>query len=120
VKRNASILGLRVSSNCDSLRFQCALQSIAKVSRYLHNGGVVESVPALFSSKYQEYIEQAEYKQYVLKKEETKRVPVPFYNWLEGKKTPIKPIKEVQVSAAILSLPNKSASKEELNEMGVF
>lgn len=53
LKANASIIGLRVGSNCDQSLFRLAFNVLGKIDRFLKNNGTLtDSVQALFSRVY--------------------------------------------------------------------
>jgi hypothetical protein len=70
IQKNASIIGLRVGTNCSEEGFLCAVKAICKIDRFIKRGGTVKSVPALFSAKYQEYMEKAEPMKEYMKQEQ--------------------------------------------------
>lgn len=88
MKLNASVLGLRLGSNCTLEDYKCAIKVIYKMDRHIANGGYVDSIPALFSDLYATEIKVY---QYNLKQQEGANTSVSegrsvptFYNWLEN------------------------------------
>jgi len=121
IKSNASVIGLRVGSNATSKNELKAIQTVHKIDAFIRRGGVVhDGVPALFTKVYQHGLQMWEYeKQYKQKKAllkdsqgEISVRSVPLWNWLED---------DGQAPAYHSALPkNVSATKKELDEMGVF
>ncbi|OUC03770.1 cytosolic protein [Bacillus thuringiensis serovar medellin] len=87
LKTNASIIGLRVGSNCDKGLFLLAFNALVKINRFLKNGGTLtDSVQALFTKIYSDNIRLSK----LHKKANTgssdvhnKKTSFVFYNWLE-------------------------------------
>ncbi|MGE1025234.1 cytosolic protein [Bacillus sp. GMs2/2] len=87
LKTNASIIGLRVGSNCDKSLFLLAFNALVKINRFLKNGGTLtDSVQALFTKIYSDNIRLSK----LHKKANTgssdvhnKKTSFVFYNWLE-------------------------------------
>lgn len=84
MKLCASVIGLRVGSNCTSEYYNCALKAAYKLNRFIMNGGTVEkSIPAMFTNIFADEIKSFEYQ--AKQQEEKKRAAAPaFYNWLEA------------------------------------
>ncbi|PGC82993.1 HTH domain-containing protein [Bacillus toyonensis] len=122
LKTNASIIGLRVGSNCDENLFRLAFNALGKIDRFLKNNGILTgSVQALFSRVYSNNIKLSR----ALKKAHTDSSDVHnqessfiFYNWLEdtGSKEPsTKTIDRSLVPGVYYKI-----SKEEADELGVY
>ncbi|MFQ6340943.1 cytosolic protein [Bacillus sp. AF62] len=87
LKANASIIGLRVGSNCDKSLFHLAFNALSKIDRFLKNNGILtDSVQALFTKVYSDNIKLSR----MPKKHHTgssnihnTKTPIIFYNWLE-------------------------------------
>ncbi|MBG9579735.1 cytosolic protein, partial [Bacillus thuringiensis] len=87
LKANASIIGLRVGSNCDKSLFHLASNALGKIDRFLKNNGILtDSVQALFTKVYSDNIKLSR----MPKKHHTgssnvhnTKTPFIFYNWLE-------------------------------------
>ena len=87
LKANASIIGLRVGSNCDKSLFHLAFNALGKMDRFLKNNGILtDSVQALFTKVYSDNIKLSR----MPKKHHTgssnihnTKTPIIFYNWLE-------------------------------------
>ncbi len=59
LKTNASIIGLRVGSNCDKGLFRLAFNALGKIDRFLKNNGTLtDSVQALFTKVYNDNIKE--------------------------------------------------------------
>ncbi|MBG9578009.1 cytosolic protein, partial [Bacillus thuringiensis] len=57
LKANASIIGLRMGSNCDKSLFRLAFNALGKMDRFLKSNGILtESVQALFTKVYSDNI----------------------------------------------------------------
>ncbi|MBG9502403.1 cytosolic protein, partial [Bacillus thuringiensis] len=57
LKANASIIGLRVGSNCDKSLFHLAFNALSKIDRFLKNNGILtDNVQALFTKIYSDNI----------------------------------------------------------------
>lgn len=85
VKLNASILGLRLGSNCTLDNYKCSLKVVYKLDRFIANGGSVNNIPALFSDLYATEIKVLIYN--LKRQEEAKTTALNasvFYNWLEA------------------------------------
>ncbi|WP_144641049.1 cytosolic protein [Bacillus cereus] len=122
LKANASIIGLRVGSNCDKSLFHLAFNALGKMDRFLKNNGILtDSVQALFTKVYSHNIKLSR----MSKKANTSssdvhntKTPIIFYNWLEdtGTKRPvIKTIDNSFVPGVYYKI-----SKEEADEMGLY
>lgn len=86
MKRNASVIGLRLGSNVTLENYQCAIKVVNKMDKYIENGGKIDSIPAYFSDMY-----ALEVKVYEYNLQQTTNVPEckeshTFYNWLEPHK----------------------------------
>lgn len=122
LKANASIIGLRVGSNCDKELFHLAFNALGKVDRFLKNNGILtDSVQALFSRVYSDNIKLSK----VPKKAHTSSSDVhnqessfTFYNWLEDTGTKEPSIKTID-SSFVPGVYYK-ISKEEADEMGLY
>ncbi|EOO23258.1 hypothetical protein IIU_07068, partial [Bacillus cereus VD133] len=125
LKANASIIGLRVGSNCDKGLFCLALNALGKVDRFLKNNGTLtDSVQALFSRIYMDYIKSSR-----TPKKETmghsnaakSHTNILFYNWLEEdeKKAVITNTPRTIDSSLVPGVYYK-ISKEEADEMGLY
>lgn len=115
LKASASVIGLRVGSNAERKHFFHAMKAVFKVNRFLLSGGTVQdSVPALFSRIYNDNVKlSAIHKTAVTGESEASEVhtrEIPFYNWLEKDGS----VKIPAVKAEV------SATKEELNELGIY
>jgi len=87
LKTNASIIGLRVGSNCDKNLFHLAFNALGKIDRFLkRNGTLTDSVQALFSRVYSDNIKlstapkKAHTGSSDIHNQESSFI---FYNWLE-------------------------------------
>ncbi|PGC95116.1 cytosolic protein [Bacillus toyonensis] len=122
LKANASIIGLRVGSNCDKGLFCLAFNALGKIDRFLKNNGILtDSVQALFSRMYSDNIKLST----APKKAHTGSSDVHnneksfvFYNWLEDTGTREPSTKTID-SSIITSVYYK-ISKEEADEMGLY
>ena len=108
IKLNASLIGLRVGSNCDKAMFSHALKAVLKIDQFLLNDGVVtDSVQALFSKIYQDSIKSTKTDLKVETSQSDKKTEGIFYNWLKE-----------DGSKRLMS--TEHATKEELDDLGVF
>ncbi|MEA1853035.1 cytosolic protein [Cytobacillus sp. OWB-43] len=86
LKDSASIIGLRVGSNCKRTHYITALQAVIKINKFLLADGTVrESIPAMFTRIYRDIKRVREVKKQkprVREPEERTRT-LPFYNWLD-------------------------------------
>ncbi|MBK5446080.1 cytosolic protein [Peribacillus sp. TH24] len=115
IKKNASVLGLRLGSNATKAYLNLSLQAVTKIDRFLYRGGTVdESIPAMFTKMYQDLIKYAA-------KPAVKTANVasyPLINWLDEdlSKQPIQ-VKEINYT---IPKDDFKLSKEEADEMGLF
>ncbi|MBG9515618.1 cytosolic protein [Bacillus thuringiensis] len=122
LKANASIIGLRVGSNCDKSLFHLAFNALSKIDRFLKNNGILtDSVQALFTKVYSDNIKLSRMR----KKSDTissdvhdTKTPIIFYNWLEDTGTKNPPRKTIDSSFGP-SVYYK-ISREECDEMGLY
>ncbi|MCU5601231.1 cytosolic protein [Bacillus wiedmannii] len=122
LKTNASIIGLRVGSNCDKGLFHLAFNALSKIDRFLKNNGTLtDSVQALFSKVYNDNIKVSK----VSKKANTSHseaskphTKVPFYNWLEEAKS--KEPSTNSIDSSLVPGVYYKISKEEADEMGLY
>lgn len=82
IKDISSVIGLRVGSNCNKKGYIFSLQALTKIDKYLKNGYEVDSIPALFSAKYKEYLEKDMHQQECTDTSKKRNI-IPLYNWLE-------------------------------------
>ncbi|MDA2634964.1 cytosolic protein [Bacillus cereus] len=122
LKANASIIGLRVGSNCDKGLFHLAFHALAKIDRFLKNNGTLtDSVQALFTKVYTTNIKlsslpnKANTGSYDIHKKEK---PIIFYNWLEdtGSREP----STITIDSSLVPGVYYKISKEEADEMGLY
>ncbi|MBG9830454.1 HTH domain-containing protein [Bacillus wiedmannii] len=122
LKANASIIGLRVGSNCDKSLFHLAFHALGKIDRFLKNNGILtDSVQALFTKIYSDNIKLSRMR----KKSHTissdvhnKEKPFIFYNWLEDNGTKESSVKTMD-SSFVPSVYYK-ISREEANSMELY
>ncbi|MBG9582664.1 cytosolic protein [Bacillus thuringiensis] len=122
LKANASIIGLRVGSNCDKSLFHLAFNALSKIDRFLKNNGILtDSVQALFTKVYSHNIKLSR----MPKKHHTgssnvhnTKTPFIFYNWLEDNGTKESSTKTID-SSFVPSVYYK-ISREECDEMGLY
>ncbi|PEW72754.1 cytosolic protein [Bacillus cereus] len=122
LKTNASIIGLRVGSNCDKSLFCLALNALSKIDRFLKNNGTLtDTVQALFTKVYTDNIKVSN----MTKKADTsdsdsynKENSLVFYNWLEndGSKEPFTNV----IDSSLVPGVYYKISKEEADEMGLY
>ncbi|MED3320734.1 cytosolic protein [Bacillus thuringiensis] len=122
LKINASIIGLRVGSNCDKSLFLLAFNALGKVDRFLKNNGTLtDSVQALFTKVYSDNIRLSK----LHKKANTgsfdvhnKKTSFVFYNWLKDSGSKESSTHTIDNSFA----PDVyyKISKEEADEMGLY
>ncbi|MEB8989603.1 cytosolic protein [Bacillus cereus] len=126
LKTNASIIGLRVGSNCDKGLFLLAFNALGKVDKFLKNNGTLtDSVQALFTKVYNDNIKVSKASKKVntsdsdASKVHTK---VPFYNWLveEGKKAITTNTSTDTIDSSLAPGVYYKISKEEADEMGLY
>ncbi|MEK4500594.1 HTH domain-containing protein [Bacillus sp. FSL R12-0069] len=124
LKANASIIGLRVGSNCDKGLFCLAFNALGKVDRFLKsNGTLTDNVQALFSKVYSDNIKISK----VPKKANTSNsdaskphTKVPFYNWLEEDKSKEPSTNIYTTRHTFIPESELKISKEEADEMGLY
>ncbi|MCQ6339248.1 helix-turn-helix domain-containing protein [Bacillus cereus] len=122
LKTNASIIGLRVGSNCDESLFHLAFNALGKIDRFLKsNGTLTDSVQALFSRVYSDNIKLST----APKKAHTASSDVHnqessfiFYNWLEDTGTREPSTKTIDRS--LVPGVYYKISKEEADEIGLY
>ncbi|HFK1408838.1 TPA: cytosolic protein [Bacillus cereus] len=122
LKANASIIGLRVGSNCDKSLFHLAFRALGKMDRFLKNNGILtDSVQALFTKVYSDNIKLSR----MSKKANTSSSDVHtneksfiFYNWLEDNSTKEPSTKTID-SSFVPSMYDK-ISKEDADAMGLY
>ncbi|MBG9501339.1 cytosolic protein [Bacillus thuringiensis] len=122
LKANASIIGLRVGSNCDKSLFHLAFNVLSKIDRFLKNNGILtDSVQALFTKVYSDNIKLSRMR----KKSHTspsdvhnKKTPILFYNWLEDTGTKNLPTKTIDSS--FMPGAYYKISKEEADAMELY
>ncbi|TEA80814.1 HTH domain-containing protein [Bacillus thuringiensis] len=122
LKANASIIGLRVGSNCDKSLFHLAFRALGKMDRFLKNNGILtDSVQALFTKVYSDNIKLST----IPKKANTSssdvhntKTPIIFYNWLEDTGTKESSTKTID-SSFVPSMYYK-ISKEDADAMGLY
>ncbi|WP_103574529.1 cytosolic protein [Bacillus thuringiensis] len=122
LKTNASIIGLRVGSNCDKGLFLLAFNALVKINRFLKNGGTLtDGVQALFTKVYSDNIRLSK----LHKKANTgssdvhnKKTSFVFYNWLEDSDSKESSTHTIDNSFA----PDVyyKISKEEADGMGLY
>lgn len=85
LKQNASILGLRIGSNCTPKHYIQALQAVIKINKFLIAGGTVrESIQAIFTRIYEDIKRVCEVKLQTPKAPEERTRTLPFYDWLNS------------------------------------
>ncbi|HDT6574471.1 TPA: cytosolic protein [Bacillus cereus] len=122
LKTNASIIGLRMGSNCDNNLFHLAFNALGKIDRFLKNNGILtDSVQALFTKVYTTNIKLSR----MPKKTNTGPSNVHnqessfiFYNWLDdtGSKEP----STKTIDRSLVPGVYYKVSKEEADEMGLY
>ncbi|PFK26959.1 HTH domain-containing protein [Bacillus cereus] len=126
LKTNASIIGLRVGSNCDQELFCLALNALSKVDRFLkYNGTLTDTVQALFSKIYSDNIKISKIprKANTSNSEASKpHTKVIWYNWLEedNSKEPSTNTYTNTMRHSLISESELKISKEEADEMGLY
>ncbi|MBG9503143.1 cytosolic protein, partial [Bacillus thuringiensis] len=126
LKANASIIGLRVGSNCDKRLFYLAFNALSKIDRFLKNNGTLtDSVQALFSRVYSDNIKvsKASKKASISHSAATKPpVKVLWYNWLveEEKKAVTANTSTSTIDYSLVPDVYYKISKEEADEMGLY
>ncbi|MES1048539.1 cytosolic protein [Bacillus thuringiensis] len=122
LKTNASIIGLRVGSNCDKSLFCLALNALSKIDRFLkYNGTLTDTVQALFTKVYNDNIKlsKAPRKVNTSNSDASKRHPkVSFYNWLEEDSS--KKLSANTIDSSLVPGVYYKISKEEADEMGLY
>ncbi|PEN93844.1 cytosolic protein [Bacillus cereus] len=122
LKANASIIGLRVGSNCDKSLFRFAFNALGKINRFLKNDGILtESVQALFSRVYSDNItlSKAPKKAHTSSSDvHNNEKPFVFYNWLED--TGTKEPSTKTIDSSLMPGVYDKISKEEADEMGLY
>ncbi|EJR71966.1 cytosolic protein [Bacillus cereus] len=122
LKANASIIGLRVGSNCDKSLFHLAFNALGKMDRFLKNNSILtDSVQALFTKVYNDNIKLSR----VSKKANTsssdvhnKKTPILFYNWLED--TGSKELSTKTIDSSFVPSMYDKISKEDADAMGLY
>ncbi|MED1300184.1 cytosolic protein [[Bacillus thuringiensis] serovar konkukian] len=124
LKTNASIIGLRVGSNCDKGLFHLAFNALSKIDKFLKNNGTLtDSVQALFSKVYNDNIKvsKASKKANTSHSEASKpHTKVPFYNWLEEDKSKEPSTNSNSIDSSLVPGVYYKISKEEADEMGLY
>ncbi|PFK18422.1 HTH domain-containing protein [Bacillus cereus] len=122
LKTNASIIGLRVGSNCDKGLFRLAFNALGKIDRFLkNNGSLTDSVQALFTKVYSDNIKLSKAPKKALTsssdvhRQESSFI---FYNWLDdtGSKKP----STDTIDPSLVPGVYYKISREEANEMGLY
>ncbi|MEW4236223.1 cytosolic protein [Bacillus thuringiensis] len=124
LKTNASIIGLRVGSNCDKGLFRLAFNALGKIDRFLKNNGTLtDTVQALFSKIYSDNIKISK----VQKKANTSKFDASkphtellFYNWLEEDKSKEPSTNTYTTRQTFIPESEFKISKEEADEMGLY
>ncbi|EOP94124.1 hypothetical protein IGM_01280 [Bacillus cereus HuB4-4] len=124
LKTNASIIGLRVGSNCDKGLFRLAFNALGKIDRFLKcNGTLTDTVQALFTKVYSDNIKLSK----TPKKADTSNsdasnsyVKVPFYNWLEEDNSKEPSTNTDVIDSSLVPGVYYEISKEEADEMGLY
>ncbi|MFV1455196.1 cytosolic protein [Bacillus mycoides] len=126
LKTNASIISLRVGSNCDKGLFCLALNAIGKIDRFLKNNGTLtDTIQALFTKVYNDNIKSSkETKKATANHSDASKshTKIFLYNWLEEDKSK-KPSTHTYAKTAKYSfIPEHELklSKEEADEMGLY
>ncbi|MGG0261467.1 cytosolic protein [Bacillus mycoides] len=122
LKTNASIIGLRMGSNCDKGLFLLAFNALGKVDKFLKsNGTLTDSVQALFTKVYSDNIRLSK----LHKKVNTgssdvhnKKTSFIFYNWLEDSGP--KESSTTTIDNSFAPGVYYKISKEEADEMGLY
>ncbi|MBW3492084.1 helix-turn-helix domain-containing protein [Bacillus sp. FDAARGOS_1420] len=123
LKTNASIIGLRVGSNCDKDLFCLALNALGKIDRFLKNNGTLtDSVQALFTKVYSDNIKvskKANANHSAAAKPHTK---IFLYNWLEEDKSKMPSTHTYTNTTRHTFIPESELkiSKEEADEIGLY
>ncbi|MGX5632199.1 cytosolic protein [Bacillus thuringiensis] len=126
LKTNASIIGLRVGSNCDKSLFLLAFNALGKVDRFLKNNGILtNSVQALFSRVYADNIKLSKApKKANTSHSESSKSPtkVLWYNWLveDSKKAITASTSTDAIDSSLIPAVYYKISKEEADELGLY
>lgn len=126
LKTNASILGLRVGSNCDKGLFCLAFNALGKIDRFLKNNGTLtDTVQALFTKVYNDNIKVSRTSKKVntINSEASKpNTKVLFYNWLKEDKSKEPSTNTYTNTTRYSFIPESELkiSKEEADEMGLY
>ncbi|MEI4613966.1 HTH domain-containing protein [Bacillus cereus] len=122
LKTNASIIGLRVGSNCDENLFRLAFNALGKIDRFLKNNGILtDSIQALFTKVYTTNIKLSRIPKKTnigpsdVHNQESSFI---FYNWLEDTGTREPATKTIDRS--LVPGVYYKISKEEADEMGLY
>ncbi|MES1052207.1 cytosolic protein [Bacillus thuringiensis] len=122
LKTNASIIGLRVGSNCNKSLFLLAFNALGKVDKFLKNNGTLtDSVQALFTKVYNDNIKLSKTPRKVntSNSDASKtRTKVSFYNWLEEDSS--KKLSTNTIDSSLVPGVYYKISKEEADEMGLY
>ncbi|HEF1854872.1 MULTISPECIES: cytosolic protein [Bacillus] len=122
LKINASIIGLRVGSNCDENLFRLAFNALGKIDRFLKNNGILtDSIQALFTKVYTTNIKLSRIPKKTnigpsdVHNQESSFI---FYNWLNdtGSKEPSTKTIDGSLAPGVYY----KISKEEADEMGLY
>ncbi|MBJ8110639.1 cytosolic protein [Bacillus cereus group sp. N6] len=122
LKTNASIIGLRVGSNCDKSLFRLAFNALGKIDRFLKNNGILtDSVQALFTKVYTTNIQLSKMPKKMNASPSdvhNQKAPFVFYNWLEdtGPKEP----STKTIDSSLVPGVYYKISKKEADEMGLY
>ncbi|WP_144509139.1 cytosolic protein [Bacillus mycoides] len=126
LKTNASIIGLRVGSNCDKGLFCLAFNALGKIDRFLKNNGILtDTVQALFTKVYNDNIKVSRTSKKVNTSNSEASKPhtkVLWYNWLEedSSKEPSTNTFSNTTKYSFIPENELKISKEEANEMGLY
>ncbi|ANN30779.1 cytosolic protein [Bacillus thuringiensis serovar coreanensis] len=124
LKTNASIIGLRVGSNCDKELFHLAFNALGKIDRFLKNGGTLkDSVQALFTKFYSDNIKLSKTPKKASTSNSDASKPhakVSFYNWLEEDKSKEPSTNSNSIDSSLVPGVYYKISKEEADEMGLY
>ncbi|MES1054057.1 cytosolic protein, partial [Bacillus thuringiensis] len=122
LKTNASIIGLRVGSNCNKGLFRLAFNALGKIDRFLkYNGTLTDTVQALFTKVYNDNIKLSKTPRKVntSNSDASKtRATVSFYNWLEEDSS--KKLSTNTIDSSLVPGVYYKISKEEADEMGLY
>ncbi|MGG1137227.1 cytosolic protein [Bacillus mycoides] len=126
LKANASIIGLRVGSNCDKGLFCLALNALSKIDRFLKSNGILtDTVQALFTKVYNDNIKISKVSKKVDMSNSEASKPhakVIFYNWLEEGNSKESSTYTYTTTTRHSFIPENELkiSKEEADEMGLY